>query len=78
MSTESVPLGFQQLIQANHDESLPPDDVNITSSDLEFFVYPFADKEIIDVPVLPNDKNEQFGLHLCDKDLYDRDYIEKI
>ena len=76
--TGLVPLGFQQLIWANCDESFPPDDVDITSSDLEFFVYPFADKEIIDVPVLPNDKNDQFGLHLRDDNHYDRVYIENI
>ena len=67
--TELVPLGFQQLIWANRDESLPPDENDITSSDLEFFVYPFADKEIIDVPVLPNDKNDQFGLQLRNNNL---------
>ena len=78
LPTELVPLGFQQLIQVNGDESLPPDKVDITSSDLEFFVYPFADKEIIDVPVLTNDKNEQFGLQLCNNNLYDRIYIKKI
>ena len=75
LPTESVPLGFQQLICANWDESLPADDVDITSSDLDFFVYLFADKEIIDIPVLPNDKNDQFGLQLCDDDLYDWVYI---
>ena len=49
LPTESVPLGFQQLVQANRDEPIPADDVDISSSDLDFFVYPFANKQIIDV-----------------------------
>ena len=43
-----------------------------------FFVYPFADKQIIDVPVLPNNKDSQFGLQLWDDDLYSHVYIEEI
>ena len=39
---------------------------------------PFADKEIIVIPVFLNDKNDQFSLQLCDDGLYNRVYIKKI
>ena len=68
---ESVPLGFQQLVHANRDEPILADDVDISSSNLDFFVYPFADKQIIDIPVQSNNKDKQFGLQLRDDDLYD-------
>ena len=77
LSTESVPLGFQQLVHANPDEAIPSDNVDISSSDLDFFVYPFTNKQIVDVPVLPNNKDFHFGLELCNDNLYDRVYIEK-
>ena len=75
---ESVPLGFQQLVRANRDEPIPADDVDISSSDLDFFVYPFADKQIIDVPIQSHNKDKRFGFQLRDDDLYDRVYIEEI
>ena len=78
LPTESVPLGFQHLICENLDEKLPPDQSEITSSDLEFFVYPFADKEIIDVLILPTKNNHQFGFKLKNDELYGRVYIDKI
>ena len=78
LSIESVPFGFQQLVRANWDEPIPADDVDISSSDLDFFVYPFADKEIIDVPFQSNNKDKQFRLQLQDDDLYDCFYIEEI
>ena len=78
LPTESVPLDFQQLIWANQDEPIPADDVDTSSSDLGFFVYSFANKEIIDVPVQSNNKDKQFGLKLCNDDLYNRVYIEEI
>ena len=42
--TESIPLGFQQLIQASQDLHLPQNSSKIASTDLYFFVYPFANK----------------------------------
>ena len=62
LPTESVPLGFQQLIRANWGEPIPADDVDISSSDLDFFVYHFINKQIIDVPVQSNNKDTQFAL----------------
>lgn len=71
LPTESVPLGFQQLIRVNCNESIPADEIDISSSDLDFFVYPFADKEITDVHVLPDNKDKHFGFTLRNDDLYD-------
>ena len=75
---KSVPLGFQQLVHVNQDEPIPADDVDISSSDLDFSVYSFDDKQIIEVPVQSNNKDKLFGLQLQDDDLYDRVYIEEI
>ena len=44
--------------------TIPADEADISSSDLDFFVYSFADKQIIDVPVQSNNKDKQFGLQL--------------
>ena len=66
------------MIQENRDEQLPIDSMELTSSDLDFFVYPFADKEITDIPVLPQEKDEHFGLKLKDDELYGRVFIDKI
>lgn len=38
LSTESVTLGFQKLIQSNHDQHILPDLTQIKFSDLDFFV----------------------------------------
>ena len=59
---ESVPLGFQQLIRENRDKKLLIDSSEITSSDLDFFVYPFAAKEITEVPVLPQETEWWVGM----------------
>ena len=68
---ESVPLGFQQLIWEHCDEKLLIDSSDIISSDLDFFVYAFAAKEITKGPVLPQETDDHFGFKLKNDELYD-------
>ena len=78
MPIESVPIGFQQLIQINWNERLPEDTTEINTKDLDFFVYPFSKKETIKVPVIANDQDKQFGLKLWNDDFMGRTYIGKL
>ena len=48
---------------------MPIDNKEITTSDLELFLYPFVDKEIATIPVLPSTKDDSFGFKFQDDDL---------
>ena len=76
--TESVPFGFQQLIQANQDSRLSQDSNKIASNDLIYFVYSFVDKEVIIIPVHPNDQHRHFSFQLCHDLLLSHVYIDQI
>ena len=55
MPIESVPIGFQQLIQINQNEHLPEDDIEINTKDLDFFLFIRSlRKKNIKVPVIAN------------------------
>ena len=45
--TESVHLGFQQLIQDNEDQHLPQDSTEITSTDLDFLLTHLWKKKLL-------------------------------
>ena len=75
---ESVPLGFQQLIQENRDNNFLLILLKLHPLIWIFFVYPFADKEITEIPVLPWEKDDHFGFKLKNDELYGRVYIDKI
>ena len=66
---DELPLGAAQYVRLNHGIRPPPDPAPLSSSDLKFFVYPFTNKQIATIPVLPNNKDEHFGLTLADDDL---------
>ena len=57
---------------------LPADSKEIANSDLEFFLYPFSNKEIVTVPVLPNSKDATFGFTFSNNELYGQTYIKDI
>ena len=57
---------------------MPADDNEIKMSDLEFFVYPFANKETATVTVQPNAKEDSFWSDLRDDELYGQAYIEDL
>ena len=73
-----LPLGASQYVRLNHGIRPPPDDKPVTQSDLQFFVYPFEDRQFATIPVLPNDKHKRFGLTLADDDLMNRTYVKQI
>ena len=78
LPTESVTLGFQQLIRTNQNQPISTNSSDINSSDTKYFVYPFADKEIIIVATDLGDTNCQFGFKLRNDELYGHVYIDKI
>ena len=43
LPSEQLPLGFQQLTHVNDDDRVSCDDKEISASDLDFFVYSFAE-----------------------------------
>ena len=57
ISTESVCLGFQQLIQANQYQCLPWGSIKIDSIDLALFICPFICKEVLNITVHPHKKS---------------------
>ena len=75
---EALPPNVQQLLRANDDIRPEEDTDKITSSDLDFFTYPFADKEIAIVNVPSTNKSESFGFDLADDELYQRVYVKEL
>lgn len=54
------------------------DSLEIDSNDFEFFVYPFAEKEVTIVPVLPKNTIDYFGFKLANDELYQRTYFKVV
>ena len=73
-----LPLGASQYVCLNHGIRPPPDSAPLLSSDFEFFVYPFANRQFATIPVQKHDKNQLFGLTLAHDDLMKRTYVQKI
>ena len=73
-----LPLGAAQYVRLNHGIRPPPDSTPLTSTDLQFFVYPFTNRQFATIPVLWTDKDKLFGLTLGDDDLMHRTYVRNI
>ena len=54
------------------------DSTEIDSKDLDFFTYPFAEKEVSIVDVLTLNSSETFGFNLANDELYNRVYVKDI
>lgn len=54
------------------------DSTEIDSNNLNFFTYPFAEKEVTIVDVPPSNSSETFGFNLADNELYNRVYVKDI
>ena len=54
------------------------DSVEIDSKDLDFFTYPFAEKEVAVVNVPTSNTSETFGFDLADDELYHQVYVKDI
>lgn len=66
------------MICFNYDKPLPQDLTDIHSTDQNFSVYPFSNKEIITVLTIIRETNRQFGFKLFNVELYDCVYIGKM
>lgn len=77
LRADNLPPNCQQILRING-SPVPIDKKETSTSDLKFFIYPFADKETIQVPILPSNKNSSFGLDLQDDDFSGRTYIKEI
>ena len=77
LPSDNLPPNCQQILRQNG-SPLPMDNKEISTPDLKFFLYPFADKEIATIPVLPSNKDSSFGFKLQDDDLFGRSYIKEI
>ena len=73
----NLPLDSQQVICLNGTR-VPPDKVELTSLDLEFFVYLFSDKETAVIPVLSTTSDASFGFDLQDCELSGCTYIKDV
>ena len=49
----------------------------LAASDLDFFVYPFAHKEVVQITANPKTKDETFGFNLANNDLTGCTYVQE-
>ena len=77
LPADTLPPNCQQILRHNGTK-LPTDKNEISSSQLEFFVHPFLEKETVTIPVLPNNKDDNFGFQLRDDELFSRTFIERV
>ena len=54
------------------------DPVELLASDLDFFVCPFAHKEVVELAANPKTKDETFGFKLASDDLTGQNYVEEV
>ena len=74
---DNLPPNCQHILRLNG-ERVSIDQDELTASDLDFFVYPFAHNEIVKLKVNPKTKDETFGFKLASDDLSGRTYIEEV
>ena len=77
LPADDLPPNCQQILRCNGSPILI-DATETSIDDIKFFVYPFADKEMVKVPILPSTKDSLFGLKLQFDDLYGRTYIKEL
>ena len=77
LSVDNLPLNFQQILHLNG-TCIPPDNHALNLSDLEFFIYPFSDKETTIILVHPSTAYASFGFDLKDYELFGCIYIKEI
>ena len=55
-----------------------PDKIDLLASNIDFFVTPFAHKEVAIIPFHPNTKDAMFGFHLSKDEIRSKTYVEDI
>ena len=73
----NLPLN-SQLVLCLNGTCVLADTTELSSFDLEFFVYPFSNKETAVIPVLPNTLDALFGFDLMDCELSGCMYINDV
>ena len=77
LPAEVLPPNCQHVRRLNGDR-VPAETAEIGASDLQFFVYPFSDKQTATIPVLAKGTDPLFGFKLRDDDLLGRSYVEDL
>ena len=77
LPAEVLPPNCQHVRRLNGDR-VPAETTEVGASDLQFFVYPFSDKQTATIPVLAKDTDPLFGFKLRDDDLLGRSYVEDL
>ena len=75
---ETLPPNVQHLIRVSGGTRPMKDSTEINSKDLDFFTYPFAEKEVAVVNVPTSNTSETFGFDLADDELYHWVYVKDI
>ena len=77
LPVDNMPLNCQKILCLNG-TCICPDKRELNSSDLEFFLYPFSDKETAVIPVHPSTTHASFGFDLNDYDFSGCAYIKDV
>ena len=77
LPVDNLPLNSQQILCLNGTH-VPADTKELDSSDLEFFVYPFLEKETTVIPVLHTTTDALFGFDLSNCELSGCTYIKNV
>jgi hypothetical protein len=76
---ETLPPNVQHILQSTDSNKRPTADPDpITNTDLEFYVYPFDEKEIVIATIPDNNNDPTFGFQLGTDELYNRVYVKEI
>jgi hypothetical protein len=76
---ETLPPNVQHILRSTDKNECPTVDPDpIAHTDLEFYVYPFAEKEIVIATIPDNNTDPTFGFQLGTDEIYYRVYVKEI
>jgi hypothetical protein len=74
---KTLPPNVQHILRSTDNNKRPPADPDpISNTDLKFYVYPFAEKEIAIATIPDNSNDPTFGFQLGTDELYNRVYVK--
>ena len=74
---ESLPPNVKHLIRINDGTRVDMKSHEMSCKDLAFHVYPFLDLQDVTIKVQANSKSEDFGLNVCEDEIYQRVYLHE-
>jgi hypothetical protein len=75
---ETLPPNVQHFLRSTDNNKRPTADPDpISNTDLEFYVYPFAEKEIAIATIPDNNNDRTFDFQLGTDELYNRVYVKR-